>query len=589
VSLDRLHLRLHPRESLTRLLLAALLTLPFLYPLHYRPIASFWAEWWAAAFGLMLATLVLWRGPVQGNAIQKNLPGIAMLVLVLAVSLGLHFLWGRIHVTELGLLRLAYLAWAALLATAGWQLAQDHGQEWLADAATPPLLAGALLNALLILLQAGSVSLPAQIMFHHPQALFGGNLAQPNHANHHLWLGLVSVIYLYSTRRNKAWLLVPAALLLAAASALTASRSSLLYAPMLVCLAWTAQASATQGDCWSRLRRATTLISVLSVTFLVLHHLAISQGLLPHIAAQTGIERFFQDGGGMASRFAIWRRAWEIFLSHPWFGAGVGELPWENFQTVPQLALHGDMVVVEHSHNLLLQLFAESGLVVTLLCGILLWRWWRGLSLYAASPARWWAGAVIAIAAMHSLLEYPLWYAYFLGPAALLLGACDRGIAIPHLPLSLRRTAIPFIALAGAVFLWQVRGDFSVVEKRINPWLASPVVELPASLAAPDLSAVRGSSLFSPYIDFAVTTQMALDTYGIEEKMRTCARTMRFYPQASIAFKCALVDALGGRMAQARAGWQYASQAYPAVLPEQLEMLAALAQRHPELESLKSN
>ena len=42
-------------------------------------------------------------------------------------------------------------------------------------------------------------------------------------------------------------------------------------------------------------------------------------------------------------------------------------------------------------------------------------------------------------------------------------------------------------------------------------------------------------------------------------------------------------------MAQARAGWQYASQAYPAVLPEQLEMLAALAQRHPELESLKSN
>lgn len=582
---DQLRWRLGLRETFIRLLLAALLTIPFIYPLHYRPIASFWAEWWAAAFGLMLATLVLWRGTAQGNAERKKLPGITLLLLVLVASLGLQFALGRVHVTELGLLRLAYLAWAGLLAVTGWQLAQDHGPEWLADAATPALLAGALLNALLILLQVGSISLPAQIMFHHPQQLFGGNLAQPNHANHQLWLGLVSIMYLHATQRGKSWLLIPAALLLAAASALTASRSTLLYAPMIVCLAWTARAGATQGAAWSRLRRAATLIGALSVMFLVLHHLAIGQGLLPGIASQTGIERFLQDGGGMGSRFAIWRRAWEVFLSHPWFGAGVGELPWENFRTAPQLALRGDMVVVEHSHNLLLQLLAESGLVATLLCGSILWHWWRGLSLHPASPARWWAGTVIAIAAMHSLLEYPLWYAYFLGPAALLLGACDRGLAIPHLPF--RRTAfISVIALAGAMFLWQVRSDFSIVEQRINPWLASPVVELPVSLAAPDLSAVRGLSLFSPYIDFAVTTQMALDTYGIAEKMRTCARTMRFYPQASIAFKCAMIDALGGSMTKARADWQHASQAYPAQVPEQLEMLAALAKRHPQLESL---
>ena len=582
---DRLRWRLDLRESFIRLMLAVLLTIPFIYPLHYRPIASFWAEWWAAAFGLMLATLVLWRGTAQGNSERKKLPGITMLTLVLAVSLGLQFLLGRIHVTELGLLRLAYLAWAALLAATGWQLSQRHGLEWITDAATPALLAGALLNALLILLQVGSISLPAQIMFHHPQQFFGGNLAQPNHANHHLWLGLVSIIYLHSTQRHNAWLLVPATLLLAAASALTASRSTLLYAPMIVCLAWATRTSATQGGACPRLRRAATLIGALSIIFLVLHHLAISQGVFPGIASQTGIERFFQDGGGMSSRFAIWRRAWEVFLSHPWFGAGVGELPWEILRTVPQLALRGDMVVVEHSHNLLLQLLAESGLVATLLCGGILWRWWRGLSLQAASPARWWAGAVIAIAAMHSLLEYPLWYAYFLGPAALLLGACDRGLAIPHLPL--RRTAfIPVIALAGAVLLWQVRSDFSIVEKRINPWLASPVVELPVSLAAPDLSAVRGSSLFSPYIDFAVTTQMALDTYGIEQKMRTCTRTMRFYPQASIAFKCAMVDALGGKMTKARADWHAASQAYPARVPEQMALLAALAQHHPQLVSL---
>jgi len=37
----------------------------------------------------------------------------------------------------------------------------------------------------------------------------------------------------------------------------------------------------------------------------------------------------------------------------------------------------------------------------------------------------WWGYALLGVLAIHSLLEYPLWYAYFLGVAALTLGMLD--------------------------------------------------------------------------------------------------------------------------------------------------------------------
>ena len=41
--------------------LAAMVSLPLLHPRHYNPIPSFWSEWWAFAFGLSAAALLLIR------------------------------------------------------------------------------------------------------------------------------------------------------------------------------------------------------------------------------------------------------------------------------------------------------------------------------------------------------------------------------------------------------------------------------------------------------------------------------------------------------------------------------------------------
>jgi len=150
-----------------------------------------------------------------------------------------------------------------------------------------------------------------------------------------------------------------------------------------------------------------------------------------------------------------WQKAWQIFLSAPWFGHGWGSYPLYGFLTnvyPTTFRPYETDVLFTHSHNSFLNLLAEMGIVGTAL--VLLGMLWaiRGCFQRANAPAGVFILALMSVSLVHSALEYPLWYIYFLSIFALFIGfapASAKASAQP--PVGNLKTVYAATALAIAL------------------------------------------------------------------------------------------------------------------------------------------
>lgn len=142
-------------------------------------------------------------------------------------------------------------------------------------------------------------------------------------------------------------------------------------------------------------------------------------------------------------RSGIWRDTLEMIAQHPWTGVGWGQFnaAWTLTPSPNRIAAFFD-----NTHNLLLQWAVELGLpmatLLTLLTGFALWPLWRhflgGKTSRAIPDDRrsvvLFAGAFLGVVALHSMLEYPLWYSYFLLPSTFVWGLGLFVAASPNEP-----------------------------------------------------------------------------------------------------------------------------------------------------------
>lgn len=144
-----------------------------------------------------------------------------------------------------------------------------------------------------------------------------------------------------------------------------------------------------------------------------------------------------------SSRFKIWANVLTLIQQQPLTGVGYGEfnVAWTltPFPTRP-------VAFFDHTHNLVLQWAVEFGVpLAALMTGLSGWAFWQLLmparkqgpalgeapsssAPDAAGPA----AVMVALAGLHSLLEYPLWYSYFLLPTAFVWGAGLAARTAPH-------------------------------------------------------------------------------------------------------------------------------------------------------------
>jgi O-antigen ligase len=227
-----------------------------------------------------------------------------------------------------------------------------------------------------------------------------GNLRQPNQlATLVLW-GMLAAIALM---RGLRWSMIATIALLLATLLFTGSRAGLLG--LLVVAAVGLLSSSSQ----QRFSRRT--VAIVSIAFLLTSAAVIFALLWFTQMREASLSSTMQ-------RLSLWRDVVTLIGSEPLFGVGFGQL---NFAWTLTPLVERTPDVFDHAHSLPLQLAVEFGIpfatiFLLLLGGLLV----RGFS-SSERRRQWIALGMLGVVLMHSLFEYPLWFAYFLMPTALLL------------------------------------------------------------------------------------------------------------------------------------------------------------------------
>lgn len=260
------------------------------------------------------------------------------------------------------------------------------------------VLIAALFNALVALIQTVAPHWTDDVWVARivaPSARAGGNLRQPNQlATLMLW-GLLATSFFW---RQRPWLWIAFSTPLFATLLATESRTGMVSLSFIavVALLRSRRVRAWRAKGW----------------------LAMLATLVPLAWFAENIFTRSTANAAMSLRVALWRDVIEIISQQPWLGVGWGQL---NFvwTLTPLPARAAD--VFDHAHSLPLHLAAELGLPITLLVlGLLCASLWcaraamhSGLGIAAA--------LLLATVLLHSLIEYPLWFSYFLLPSAFFL------------------------------------------------------------------------------------------------------------------------------------------------------------------------
>ncbi|MBX3585593.1 MAG: O-antigen ligase C-terminal domain-containing protein [Ramlibacter sp.] len=442
----------------------SLLLVSWLATEHFPPWVSWHLE--AAAFVAVYLSALTGLAVVlrRRKSFTVGIPAFVMpLVALIGVvqfqaQLGIVPFWGDALVVTV------YIALCITCLTigfnAGSNLAKSHrpGAEdvTLQNLLAWTLAAGALLSAVIAFAQVFELWESAGWIVRMPDLRRpGGNLGQANQLATLLVMGMASMLFLYATEKLSHLTSALMFMVLAAGLALTESRAGALS--MLMLLVW-----------WQIKRKA------------VAPHIPVLAG--PACAAVFAgmffawprLLEFLQIvDGSIANRFTagslrfqIWPQLLEAAWQHPWTGWGAMGVSRAHNAVADAYTVSEPY---SYSHNFILDATLWFGLpmaigMVTMGC------WWLNRRVREASSATpWFCLAVALPMVLHSLLEYPYAYAYFLVPVFLLIGVLEGAAGAPAvfnfdvkvaLAISLLLSAL---MLATAVEYMEAEEDFRIV------------------------------------------------------------------------------------------------------------------------------
>jgi hypothetical protein len=388
----------------------------------------------------------------------------------------------------------------------------------------------------------------------------------------------------------RAWSAVACAAWLLPALALSASRSPWFYLTIAVALAWMLFRS--------RREAGTRRLFVCSLGLLpgfVAAGLAASLwgGPASSVVAATAepvtsAQRLFEAAAGLAPRIELVAEAWQLFLSAPVLGAGWGQFAWHHFLHVAAVGATAAPGVYNHAHNIVLHLLAETGAIGGALVMGAAVLWIADLKRIRLDLEWWWILALLAVLFAHSMVEYPLWYSYFLGMAAVLLGLGAQRVIRLKLP-GFARLTVTVLMFAGWFNLVSVMQYYRDFERLVFLPDSRKTANLDEKTFVEAIARIHREPLLTPYVELAVAFSLTMDDTKLADKLNIVDRAARFAPVSYVVYHQALLLALAGEREMALRRFEQAARAYPGDLGEIHSELARLAYRRPDVFAPLSN
>ncbi|MBT2335960.1 O-antigen ligase C-terminal domain-containing protein [Variovorax paradoxus] len=534
---------------------AGLVAFPFLCPLVAGPSVQ---AWQLLATWICLAAMLLAIPPAMPARGIWAWLGAGMAAIVLSSS--------SAHATAASWLP-AVVVLAAMAAAACVGAGMARGGPAMSGALAVGVLAAGLVSAVLGLLQYYGLAEPLVPWTTTPalgQAY--GNLRQRNQFATLISMALVAALWIYSAQpssvRLRRWLVAAALLLLVAAAAST-SRTGLLQLLSIVGVAALIARRERRGVPLSSSERGGTAFSLpppLVLLAMVPVYFAIAW-VLPQLAAGEveGMMRRLQEGApGDHTRMILWRNVLTLIAEHPFAGWGWGELGFAHYSTLYEGPRFPE--ILDNAHNLPLHLAVEMGMPVSvLICGGFLWMVMAAKPWRERDSARLMAWGMLGAIALHSLLEYPLWY----GPFQLAFGLC-LGMLWPA-----RRAGMaswrppPLLPSVAAAVLMVVAGYAAWDYIRISQIYLPRDERLPA-YEDDTLAKARKSWLFARQVDFAELTLTPVTPANAAAMHSLAERTLHFSPEPRVIVKLIESAELMGRGQEARDQAERFRIAFPA-------------------------
>lgn len=288
----------------------------------------------------------------------------------------------------------------------------------------------------------------------------GANLNQANQLATLLVWGLIALWWSHLNGRARGWIAVAGAAFIMVGIVATQSRTGWLEVALL------GVAALIYRRPLATRRQAPALIA-LGVYFVLLNF---AWGTINH-ALLGGASRRAADLMSAGTRPIAWRMFVDAIAERPWTGWGWGQ------QITAHYALALDHPALKigflSAHNLVLDLLVQVGVPLGALLVLALGAWLIAKALRVSTPQGCLLLLAVGTLGVHTMLEFPQEYAYFLLPVGLMMGALDQMLPFdqtsrPWRVRQLRRWAGGALLLLATVLVGWVAVEYNLAERNLT-------------------------------------------------------------------------------------------------------------------------
>ncbi len=398
-----------------------------------------------------------------------------------------------------------------------WQrnTSQEQARTDLSSMAATAWLTAALVSSAMALIQYFGATAPFGGWVNQPEiGVAYANLRQRNQFASLTSMGLAALVLWIAAAQTRSakWTLplaMPIAVLLGLGNAASSSRTGMVQLFLLCALLW----------CWRGGARSRNRVYLMVAAIV-----GYCGGLILLAGPDTGMLARLRDGDSIcSSRITLWSNVLHLVAQKPWSGWGWGELDYAHFITLYPGERFCD--ILDNAHNLPLHLAVELGVPAALLfCGLCGWTVWRAKPWREVDPGKQMAWAVLTLIALHSLLEYPLWYGPFQIAVAISIWLIYRPKGSASL-LVLRTIAVVTMVLCAYVAwdYWRVRQIYLPPEERAEAYRENT------------LEKIRPSFIFKGQVQFAELSVTPLTPENAQQQFALARTVLHFSPEMWVA------------------------------------------------------